>query len=90
MAANVGHLDALGALVSVGAGVVLRAPEVAAAVLVRCAAAAKRSPGAFCNGRGEPMPDALVPPKFVDVRSSERLWEVAEAAVRRFEAGETV
>ena len=36
------------------------------------------------------MPDALVPPKFVDVRSSERLWEVAEAAVRRFEAGETV
>lgn len=54
----------------------LRSSEVAARVVLRAAAAARDAPGAFCNGRGEPVPDELLPAQMKDDAAASRLWEV--------------
>ena len=53
--------------------------------LVDFGLAARHSPGAFCNGMGEPVPDELLPPVMRDDELAARLWEVTERLVQQYE-----
>jgi hypothetical protein len=56
--------------------ILLRPPEVAAAVVLTAAAAARTAPGAFCTGMGVPIPDDVLPPNINDDATAQRLWQV--------------
>ena len=49
---------------------------------MRAALAAKTSPGAYCNGMGQPVPDALLPEHMKDDELARRLWEVSDRLVK--------
>jgi NAD(P)-dependent dehydrogenase (short-subunit alcohol dehydrogenase family) len=63
----------------------LRPATAAAKVVVAAATAARETPGAFCNARGEVIPDELLPPAMRDDEIARRIFEVTEAAVARWE-----
>ena len=64
----------------------LRPPLTAAAIVMRAALAAKASPGAYCNGMGQAVPDSLLPAHMIDDELAEKLWQVSERIVRESEA----